>query len=126
MATLDQQIPYPATIQQMDRQYVEFAGTAQAPSPYTVQAQETTVLTASGDILGYSRPSGVQAAAKGMRVSYSATGATQPWAAQEIRVHFKNHRPFLHIISVDRTITVRTSPRTLLSCPRARRLWMLW
>lgn len=106
MASVGQQIPYPATIQQMDKQYVEFAGTAHAPSPYVVQSQEAVVLAASGDIVSFSRPQGAQAASKGLRITYTAQQPTQPWAFEEMRIHFKNHRPFLHLLSVDRAITV--------------------
>lgn len=120
MASVNQQTPFPANIQQMDRQYVVFLGTIHAPSPYPVKSQELMVLTASGDVESFSRPTVGQASVKGLRVMYSGLEDTAPWATEDLRVHFKNHRPFLHILSVDRTITVcppPTPPAPPLSLP---------
>eukprot|EP00892_Ulva_mutabilis_P006032 jgi/Ulvmu1/3800/UM018_0010.1 len=106
ITAVDQQTPFPATIQQMDDQYVQFTSTVEVPSPYTVRKQELLVLTASGDIESFTRPASGSAEVKGMRVTYKVPPNTAAWAMQEMRVHFKNNRPFLHILSVDRAITV--------------------
>lgn len=97
----------PPQIAQYESQLVTYDGTIQAISPYVVESQSTSVKLASAQVESYSKPSGISASKSGSTVSYSGMKKTQPFSAEPLRVHFLSNKPFLHILDLQRDITVR-------------------
>lgn len=106
LSTGHQLQPNPSRIAQYESQLVEYAGTIQALSPYTVSSQTVAVKLASEKIEAYSQPNGLSVSKKGSAVTYEGIKDTKPFQADDLHVHFKNNKPFLHILDLQREITV--------------------
>jgi oligosaccharyltransferase complex subunit alpha (ribophorin I) len=83
--------PEPAEVRQRDAQHVLFESTAQLASPYKVAKQSTEIKVGGGvqsatDVSPYKR--------SGSKLSYGPYSDVEPWAAQQISVHYENNAPF--------------------------------
>ncbi|PRW20208.1 dolichyl-diphosphooligosaccharide-- glycosyltransferase subunit 1A [Chlorella sorokiniana] len=83
--------PEPAEVRQRDAQHVLFESTAQLASPYKVAKQSTEIKVGGGvqsatDVSPYK--------SSGSKLSYGPYSDVEPWAAQQISVHYENNAPF--------------------------------
>ena len=105
----------PPQVAQHESQLVEYSGTIQAISPYVVTTQSTTVKLASEKVETFSKPEGMSASKSGSSVSYKGIKNTQPLRTEPLHVHFRSNKPFLHILDLQRDITVRSKKKHICS-----------
>ncbi|GLE06469.1 hypothetical protein PINS_up015716, partial [Pythium insidiosum] len=89
-----------------DEQLVVFEDTHVMPSPYLTRTQTTKVKLPSGRIESYSDVAPVTH--KGSVVTYGPYENAEPFVAPRnaLRVHFKNHSPFMTVTSLVKEIEV--------------------
>lgn len=99
----------PPQVAQHESQLVEYEGTIQAISPYVVSSQTVVVKLASEKVESFSEPKDMKVSRSGSTVSYKQVKNTQPFSAEPLHAHYKSNKPFLHILDLQRDITVRSS-----------------
>ncbi|KAJ0402084.1 hypothetical protein ATCC90586_000269 [Pythium insidiosum] len=98
--------PFPAEVTQTEEQLVVFEDTHVMPSPYLTRTQTTKVKLPSGRIESYSDVAPV--AHKGATITYGPYENAEPFVAPSnaLRVHFKNHSPFMTVTNLVKEIEV--------------------
>jgi oligosaccharyltransferase complex subunit alpha (ribophorin I) len=98
--------PFPAEITQRDEQLVVFEGSHVLRSPYKTETQTTKVKLPSGRVESFSQVEPV--ARKAGVITYGPYADVAPLAAPDrsLRVHYKNHSPFLTVSKLTREVEV--------------------
>lgn len=99
--------PFPAEVTQKDDQLVVYEDSAVLLSPYTTETQTTKVKLPSGRVESFSDVA--PASRKGSTISYGPYANVGPFATGDdkgLRVHFKNHSPFLTVTTLVRELEV--------------------
>ncbi|KAK7066455.1 proteasome regulatory particle base subunit [Halocaridina rubra] len=96
--------PYPAMIQQGEKQLVRYKGNHYVLSPYTTTTQTTTVSLSSPNIETYSRlkPS----AHTDTSVTYGPYEGVQGFSVDPMSIHYENNAPFLTVSRLERVVEV--------------------
>ena len=104
-------------------QVVLFNTTLLAQSPYRISEQSLVFELPSSDLLEHSKPSTASSGAAklaGLKLRYTGQKAGAGDALEQVQLRYKNSSPFLHIVEVDRDITVRTATTRRASDSGAR------
>lgn len=98
--------PYPEEVTQKDEQLVVYEDSHVLLSPYVTETQTTKVKLPSGRIESFSTVEPVSR--KGSAITYGPYTQTEPFAGDvaSLRVHFKNHSPFLTVTNLVRELEV--------------------
>lgn len=98
--------PFPEEVTQKDEQLVVFEASHVALSPYATETQSTKVKLPSGRVESFSQVEPV--ARKGSVITYGPYNDVAPLSGEpkSLRVHFKNHSPFLTATKLTREIEV--------------------
>uniref|UniRef100_K3W6J7 Dolichyl-diphosphooligosaccharide--protein glycosyltransferase subunit 1 n=1 Tax=Globisporangium ultimum (strain ATCC 200006 / CBS 805.95 / DAOM BR144) TaxID=431595 RepID=K3W6J7_GLOUD len=98
--------PFPEEITQKEEQLVVYEDSHLLLSPYTTETQTTKVKLPSGRVESFSQIQPVTR--KGAMISYGPYTNAEPFSsdAKSLRVHFKNHSPFMTVTNLVREIEV--------------------
>lgn len=99
--------PFPAEIKQTEDQLVVYEDAHVLVSPYETETQTTKLKLPSGKVESYSQVEPVTR--KGSAITYGPYNKVQPLAAgaaPSMRIHFKNHSPFLTMTNLVREVEV--------------------
>ncbi|KAK8747795.1 hypothetical protein OTU49_016611 [Cherax quadricarinatus] len=96
--------PYPATIQQGEKQLVRYAGNHYVLSPYTTTTQTTTVTLPSPNIESYSRLK--PTTHTDTSITYGPYDGVAGFSEDPMNIHFENNSPFLAVTKLERVIEV--------------------
>lgn len=98
--------PFPEEVAQRDEQLVVFEGGHLLLSPYRTETQTTKVKLPSGRVESFSEIEPVSR--KGGAITYGPYADVAPMAAPDksLRVHYKNHSPFLTVSKLTREVEV--------------------
>lgn len=96
--------PYPAVIQQGEKQLVRYLGNHYILTPYTTTTQTTTVTLPSPNVESYSRlkPS----SHTDTSITYGPYDGVKPFSHDAMAIHYENNSPFLTVTSLERMIEV--------------------
>lgn len=97
--------PYPLEVTQGETQYVEYFDSHLWASPYPTTKQVLTVKCGSADVLSYSQNLD-KASRVGSKLTYGPYNNIPAFGSQfgDVRIHFKNHAPFLTLTNVVKEI----------------------
>ncbi|EDV24945.1 uncharacterized protein TRIADDRAFT_56383 [Trichoplax adhaerens] len=96
--------PYPAQINQLDKQLVIYDGSPYFFSPYNTIKQITTVTLASSNVESYSKVKPVSLS--GSTITYGPYRNTPAFDGTSVTIHYENNSPFLSVVSLERVIEV--------------------
>ncbi|XP_071784310.1 dolichyl-diphosphooligosaccharide--protein glycosyltransferase subunit 1-like [Asterias amurensis] len=96
--------PYPAQIQQSEKQFMEYTGSAYFYTPYLTESQTTEVKLASSTLEFYSKVNPVTL--NDAVITYGPYENVEALAVEKIRVHYENNNQFLVVTSMTRLIEV--------------------
>ncbi|GAB9474833.1 Dolichyl-diphosphooligosaccharide-protein glycosyltransferase subunit [Globisporangium polare] len=98
--------PFPAEIAQKEEQLVVYEDSHVLISPYKTETQTTKVKLPSGRVESFSEIAPV--ARKGSAITYGPYANVEPFSGEgkSLRVHFKNHSPFLTVTNLVRELEV--------------------
>lgn len=98
-------VPYPRSINQGEKQLVEYAGNHYFFTPYSVTSQSTTVTLFSPNIISYSRLKPTSTPVD-TSINYGPYENVAPFSQDPMKIHFENNSPFLTITRLERVIEV--------------------
>lgn len=96
--------PYPANIQQGEKQLVVYEGSHYATSPYSVISQTTTVTLPSPNLESYSKLK--PTSHSDTSVSYGPYDKIPAFSVDPMKLHYESSGPFLTVTNLERLIEV--------------------
>lgn len=96
--------PYPAMIQQGEKQLVQYRGNHYVLTPYTTTSQTTTVSLSSPNIESYSRLK--PTTHTDTSITYGPYEGVQGFSVDPMNIHYENNAPFLTVTRLERVIEV--------------------
>ncbi|KAK4302673.1 hypothetical protein Pmani_025252 [Petrolisthes manimaculis] len=96
--------PYPASIQQGEKQLVKYSGNHYVLSPYPTTTQTTTVAVPSPNIESYSRLK--PTAHTDTSITYGPYESVAAFSEDAMSIHYENNSPFLTVTRLERMIEV--------------------
>ncbi|MPC07727.1 dolichyl-diphosphooligosaccharide--protein glycosyltransferase subunit 1-like [Portunus trituberculatus] len=96
--------PYPAYIQQGEKQLVRYTGNHYVLTPYTTTTQTTTVTLPSPNIESYSRLK--PTTHTDTSITYGSYEGVAGFTVDTMTIHYENNSPFLMVSKLERTIEV--------------------
>lgn len=96
--------PFPEEITQKDEQLVVYEDSHVLLSPYTTETQTTKLKLPSGRVESFSAVEPVSR--KGSAITYGPFANVAPFSGEKVRVHFKNHAPFMTVTNLVRELEV--------------------
>lgn len=97
--------PFPAQVQQGDKQLVIYRGNHYQLSPYTTARQSTKIRLASNRVESYSNHLNPNAQSESS-VTYGPYTNVAPYSKDLCKVHYENHKSFLVVKNLKRWIEV--------------------
>ncbi|XP_050720090.1 dolichyl-diphosphooligosaccharide--protein glycosyltransferase subunit 1-like [Eriocheir sinensis] len=96
--------PYPALIQQGEKQLVRYTGNHYVLTPYTTTTQTTTVTLPSPNIETYSRLK--PTTHTDTSITYGSYDGVAGFSVDTMTIHYENNAPFLMVTKLERVIEV--------------------
>ncbi|XP_071520803.1 dolichyl-diphosphooligosaccharide--protein glycosyltransferase subunit 1 [Panulirus ornatus] len=96
--------PYPAYIQQGEKQLVRYSGNHYVLTPYTTTTQTTTVTLPSPNIESYSRLK--PTTHTDTSITYGPYDGVTGFSEDPMNVHYENNSPFVTVTKLERVIEV--------------------
>ncbi|KAJ8688620.1 hypothetical protein QAD02_024415 [Eretmocerus hayati] len=97
-------VPFPKQIQQKEKQLVKYTGNLYLLSPYPVTKQTLSILLPSKNVESYTKIKPVSQTDS--TITYGAYDKKNPFAYEEVTVHFENNNKFLTVTRLERALEI--------------------